>query len=298
MLPVNRASPRDTGTVAQVLAGDVGGELPTVLIADCAGLGDSRTEKCFAATLCKVVEMRTYVLGDRGAGAFRQPSETSRERLGGHPLQIAGRLVPVDAAASRRQDGRRFSFAAGEVRTVDAVDDGLFTVGHRDGVAQHVDRAESEELSRDRIDDADFGVEHAPVARTHRRDQSNDLAVLGCDAVVHRGRGIAEVVGIGDPAGECQDVALSERVRAHFGRYEQVAAPTCAREPSLPAQRADDVVGGLRADAEHVDDFLAFYFVAAVLRHTEDDAALLGRERAGDEFHGQLQRETCQISVF
>ena len=200
--------------------------------------------------------------------------------------------MPVDAAASRRQDGRRFSFAAGEVRTVDAVDGGLFAVGHHDGVAQDVDRAEAEELSRDRVDDADLGIEHSPVARAHRRDQLNDLAALRCEAVMHRGRPVAEVVGFGDPAGERQDVAFSESVGAHFGRNEQVSAPTGAFQPSLPAQRADHMVGGLRADAEHVDDFPALYFLAAVLCHAEDDAALLGRERAGDECHGWPRRET------
>ena len=38
-VPVHNA-----GAVAQIVAGDVGGELPTVLIADCAGLGGSRAE--------------------------------------------------------------------------------------------------------------------------------------------------------------------------------------------------------------------------------------------------------------
>jgi len=277
-LPADRSRPRDAGAVAQFVAGDVGGELPTFLISDCAGFGGSRAEICSAATLRKVLKMRAHVFGDGGAGTLCQPSEASRERLGGHALQITGRLGPVDAAAGCRQDGRRFSFAAGEVRTVDAVDGGLFAVGHHDGVAQDVDRAESEEFSWDRIDDADLGIEHAAVARAHRRDQSNDLAVLRCEAVVHRGCPVAEVVGFGDPAGERQDVAFSESVRAHLGRNEQVLAPAGALKPSLPAQRADDMVGGLRADAEHVDDLSTLYFSAAMLCHAEDDAAFLGRQ--------------------
>lgn len=211
--------------------------------------------------------MRAHVVGDGGVGTFREPSEASRERLGGHPLQVVGRLVPVDSAASRRQDGGRFSFAAGEVRTVDAVDGGLFTIGHHDGVAQDVDRAEAEELSRDRIDDADLGIEHAPVSRAHRRDESNDLAVLRCEAVMHRGRPVTEVVGFDDAAGERQDVAFPECVGPHFGGNEQVAAPAGALQPSLPAKRADHVIGGLRTDAEHVDDFPTLYFLAAVLCH-------------------------------
>ena len=143
----------------------------------------------------------------------------------------------------------RFSFAAGEVRTVDAVDGGFFAIRHHDGIAQDVDRAEAKELSRDRVDDADLGIKHAPLARAHGRDQSNDLTVLRREAVMHRGGPVAEVVGLGDPAGERQDVAFPESVGAHFGRNEQVTAPTGTLQPSLPAQRADHMVGGLRADA-------------------------------------------------
>ena len=111
-----------------------------------------------------------------------------------------------------------------------------------------------------------------------RRHQTNDRAMLCGEAVVRCGRGIAEVVGLGDLAGECQDVAFSESIGPHFGRYQQVAAPACAFQPSLATQRADHVIGGLRADTEHVDDFLAPSFLAALLCHAEDDAALPGRE--------------------
>ena len=81
-LPVDRSPPRDAGAVAQFVAGDVGGELPALLIAHRAGLGDSRAEICSSASLRKVVEMPPYILGDCGAGTFRQPSEASRERFG------------------------------------------------------------------------------------------------------------------------------------------------------------------------------------------------------------------------
>ena len=104
------------------MTGDVGGELPTLLITECAGLGGSRTEICSAATLRKVLEMYAHVFRDGSAGT-----------LG----------------------------------TVDAVDGGLFTVGHHDGVAQDVG--------------------------------------------------------------------------------EEISTPTGALQPSLPAQRVDHVVGGLRA---------------------------------------------------
>ena len=258
------------------MAGNVDGELPDVLIADGAGSGDSRAEKCFAASLRKVVEMRTYIVGDRGVGMFCQPSETSCECLGGHSLQIGGRFVPVDASASRCQNGRRFSFAAGEAWTVDAVDDGLFSVGHHDGVAQHVDWAEPEKLALDRIDDTDFRIEYAAVAGTDRRDQPDDLAMLGRKPVVLRGRAVSEVAGVGDPACERQDIAFTEGFRTHFGRNEQVAAPTGALQPTLPAQPTDHMVGGLGADTEHVDDLLALHFPDAVFRHAEDDAAFLG----------------------
>ena len=53
--------------------------------------------------------------------------------------------------------------AVGELRTVEAVDSGLFGVGHHDGVDEHVDRTEVEECSRNGIHDADFGVGNALV---------------------------------------------------------------------------------------------------------------------------------------
>lgn len=80
-LPVDGSRPHDAGTVAQFVAGDVGGELPTCLIANCAGSGGSRAEVCSACTLRKVLEMRAHILGDGGASTLRKPSEASRERL-------------------------------------------------------------------------------------------------------------------------------------------------------------------------------------------------------------------------
>lgn len=292
MLPVDRPQERDAGTAAQFVAGDVRGELPAVLIADCTRFEGSWAEEGSAASQRKVVKMRAYVVGDRGAGMFRQPSEASREGLGGHLLQIFGRLVPVDAAASHRHDGCHFSFAAGKVWAVDAVDGGLFRIGHHDGVAQDVDWAESEEFSRDRIDDADLGIENVPVARADWRDESNDLAVLRCEAVMHRSSPITEVIGFGDPAGECQGVAFSQSVGAHFGGDEQVTAPTGAFQPPLSAQRADHMVGSLRADTEHVDDFSTIHFPGAMLCHAEDDAAFLRRQRSGGEWHRLFHLET------
>ena len=58
------------------------------------------------------------------------------------------------------------------------------------------------------------------------------------------------------------------------------------------------MVGRLRADAEHVDDFLALHLLLAMLRQSEHDAAFLGRQRSGDECHGLIQRETSLIPVF
>lgn len=60
---------------------------------------------------------------------------------------------------------RCFSLAACEVGPVDEFDDGLFLVGHHDRVAEDIERAEAEELSLDRIDDADIGVpaDHDPT---------------------------------------------------------------------------------------------------------------------------------------
>ena len=159
--------PRETGARAQFVAWDVDGELSVVLIADSAGLGDPRTKLCPPASLCEVAEMRMHVVGDRSAGMIHEPAEASRECPGGNPVQIVGCAVPVDAWACRRQDGRCFSFAAGKVGAVDAVNDGLLPVGHHDRVAQDIDRSESEEPQLDRIDDTDIRIEYAQVACTH-----------------------------------------------------------------------------------------------------------------------------------
>ena len=143
--------------------------------------------------------MRVHVVGHRGTGMVCQPSEASRECPRGHPLQIGGRPVPVDAPTCCGQCGGRFSLTASETGAVNAVNDRLFPIGHHDGVAQDVNRAESEKLALDRIDDTDFRIEYAAVAGTDRRDQSDHLAMLGREPVVHRSRVVAEVVGVGDP---------------------------------------------------------------------------------------------------
>ena len=91
------------------------------------------------------------------------------------------------------------------------------------------------------------------------------MAVLCCEPAMHRGRAVAEVVGIAGSAGERQDVAFAEGVRTHFGRNEQIPAPTRAFEPALVAQRADPMVRGPGADAEHVEDLLTIHLLAALM---------------------------------
>ena len=151
-------------------------------------------------------------------------------------------------------------------------------VGHHDRVAEDIDRAEAEELPLDRIDDPDLCIEHAPVTRTHGGDQPDHVAVLGREPVVRCGRAVAEVAGLGDPAGERQDVAFPEGVRSHFGRNEQVPAPTRALQPALAAQGADHMVRSLGTDAEHVDDLPAIDLFVALLDQIEDDTAFLRRQ--------------------
>ena len=103
------------------------------------------------------------------------------------------------------------------------------------------------------------------------------VAVLGRKPVVRRGRAVAKVVGLGDPAGERQDIAFPEGVRSHFWRNEQVPTPTRAFQPALAAQGADHMVRSLGTDAEHVDDLPAIDLLVALLDETEDDAAFLRR---------------------
>ena len=102
------------------------------------------------------------------------------------------------------------------------------------------------------------------------------MAVLCGESVVRRGRDVAEIVGVGDPAGEGQHIAFPEGIRPHFGRDEQIPAPARAFQPALAEKRADHVIGRLRADAQHVDDFLALHFLAAVFRPESGRRGFLG----------------------
>ena len=80
-------------------------------------------------------------------------------------------------------------------------------------------------------------------ARTHRRDQPDDAAVLRRQPVMRCRRAVAEVVGIGDPASERQHITFPKGLRPHLRWDQQIPAPACVLQPAFPAQRANHVVG-------------------------------------------------------
>ena len=64
----------------------------------------------------------------------------------------------------------------------------------------------------------------------------------------------ADVIRIGDAAGERQKIAVAERVRPLLRRDEQILSPARPLEPAFAAQGLDDMVGGLGAAAEQLDN--------------------------------------------
>ncbi len=228
----------------------------------------------------------------------RKPPEAPRQGLRADAVEVTGRLIPVEAPAAPGQNDGRLAVAAGEARAVDAVDDRLLPVRHGDRVAEHVHRAAAEELPGGQVDDADVRVEQAPVADPRRRRQFDREPVLGREAVMPGGRGVAEIVGRGDTVGERQDVVVPQGVRAHFRRHEQVTAPAGPFQPALAAQAVDRAVSSLGVGAEHVDDLPAVHGLRAARGHVENDAAFPGRERAGNGLHDRLPMKTPRTGVF
>ena len=85
---------------------------------------------------------------------------------------------------------------------VDAVDRSFFAVGHHDVVAKDVDRFESKELAGGLIDDADARVADCACAQARARDEEDHIAVLRRETVMRGSSTEADVIRIGDAAGE------------------------------------------------------------------------------------------------
>lgn len=95
--------------------------------------------------------------------------------------------------------------------------------------------------------------------------------------VLRGGRGEAEIIGIGDPAGPGQEIAVSQHIRAPLGRYQQILAPRCALQPTLAAQGLDHMVRRLLAAAHQFDNLGPRRFASSAFRQRENNLTFLGR---------------------
>ena len=142
---------------------------------------------------------------------------------------------------------------------------------------EDVDRLEPERLAGGLIDDPDARAADCAFAQSRGRDKEDHVAMLRGKAVMGGGGAEADVVRIGDAAGEREKIAVADGVRALVGGHEKVLPPGCAFEPTLASQGLDHVVGGLLGPAKDAQDFPARHFAAAVLAEGQDYPALLGR---------------------
>ena len=104
-----------------------------------------------------------------------------------------------------------------------------------------------------------------------------DIAVLRRETVMRGSSTEAYVIRIGDAAGVRDEIAVAQSIRPLLRRYEQVVSPGCAFEPSFVAQRCNNVIRCLGADAKKSDYLRAGRLAATLLGEGQDDAALLGR---------------------
>ena len=62
----------------------------------------------------------------------------------------------------------------------------------------------------------------------------------------------ADVIRIGDAAGQRQEIAIAQGIRPLLRRYKKIFAPRRPLEPAFAAQGFDHMVGGLGASAEQI----------------------------------------------
>jgi hypothetical protein len=91
------------------------------------------------------------------------------------------------------------------------------------------------------------------------------------------GRGAeADVIGIGDAAGERQQIAVAQDIRPLLRRYEQIFAQARPFEPAFAAQRFDHIVSRLWRAAEQFDDLRARSFPPPAFAERQHDLAFWG----------------------
>jgi len=85
----------------------------------------------------------------------------------------------------------------------------------------------------------------------------------------------ANVIGIGDAAGERQVIAVSQSIRPVLGRDQKIRSPTRPFEPAFMAKRFNDVVGRFGSRAEHRNDLRSRGLPLAALAEGKHDPTFL-----------------------
>ena len=265
----------------QLFRCDIDEEAPCFVIADgILNHGCIRrigTEPCFAAGVGQakqsVADFRRNIRFDE----IDEPSKSAREGSRSDSFEMVGRFGPVKPAAGRGQYAGGFAHAAGQRRMVDTVDCGLFAIGDHDFVPEHVDGLKAEKLRARRVNDLDPRLSDFASPQPHRRHNVDYVSVLRRQPVMGGGGAEADVIGIGDAAGERQKIAIAQSIGPMLWRDEEVRSPTRPFEPAFMAQRLDDMVGRLGGGAEQCDDFRSRCLSLTALAEGEYDPTLLGR---------------------
>ena len=127
------------------------------------------------------------------------------------------------------------------------------------------------------IDDPNPRLSDFAFPQTHRRHHEDHVAVLRRQPVMGGGGAVADVIRIGDAAGEREKIAVAQSVRPLLRRYEKILAPARPFQPAFPAQGLDDMVGGFGAPAEQIDDLRPRGFPPPPFGEGQHDPAFLGR---------------------
>jgi hypothetical protein len=87
----------------------------------------------------------------------------------------------------------------------------------------------------------------------------------------------ADVIRIGDAAGEREKVAVTEGVRPLLRRYKKILTPCSPLQPAFSAQGLDNVVGCFGAAAEQFDDLHPRSLPPSACGERQHDLAFLRR---------------------
>src|SRR2546423_141772 len=91
----------------------------------------------------------------------------------------------------------------------------------------------------------------------------------------------ADVIRIGDAAGERQKITVAQSVRPLFWRYKKIFSPGRPFEPAFATRRLDHMIGSLSASAEQSDNPGPLCLPPFLFGERQHHPALLWRQRSG-----------------